>query len=492
MTVPAWVWEVSAATLIAVVVAEIVLTARPGRGPFTTRSAIGWVGVYVSLAVIFGLTVGVTASWVTAGQFYAGYLTEYSLSLDNLFIFYVIMGWFAVPAARQHGVLLFGIGFALVLRSILIVAGAAALNRFGWLFYPLGIILVWTALGLITGRQDSEPDHHTRLLSWLQRRLVAGEDYGGRLAARRSGRLLVTPTLLLVLAIGLTDVLFAVDSIPAVFGITTSAYLVVACNAFALMGLRQLYALLAGVMDRIVYLNTGLGIICAFIGTKLLLHALHESGAGWAPEIPAWLSVLVVAAVLAITVLAGMMRIRRPQLTDQERTVLRRRFAVIDADGNGVWQRDDYQQLTRRVCEAFGHAADSAAGQALATGQSVLFDALLSHMDADGDQEITPDEFIAALGRSMEDRPGFDAAVRTAAGGLLQAADQDGNGTLDPGEYARLATVYGAPADEAARAFDHLDRDHNGALDTAELALAISQFFTNPDPGACGRVAPAG
>ena len=159
MTVPAWVWEASAAALIAVVVAEIVLTARPGRGSFTTRSAIGWVGVYVSLAVIFGLGVGITASWVTAGQFYAGYLTEYSLSLDNLFIFYVIMGWFAVPAARQHRVLLLGIGLALVLRSILIVAGAAALNRFGWLFYPLGGILAWTAIGLITGRQESEPDH---------------------------------------------------------------------------------------------------------------------------------------------------------------------------------------------------------------------------------------------------------------------------------------------------------------------------------------------
>jgi len=485
MTVPAWLWGVSAAALIVVVVAEIALTARPGRGSFTTRSAIGWVGVYVSLAVIFGLGIGITASWVTAGQFYAGYLTEYSLSLDNLFIFYVIMGWFAVPAARQHGVLLFGIGFALVLRSILIVAGAAALNRFGWLFFPLGIILVWTAIGLITDRQDGRADRHTRLLSWLQRRLAAGEDHGGR----RSGWLLVSPMLLLAVAIGLTDVLFAVDSIPAVFGITTSAYLVVACNAFALMGLRQLYALLAGVMDRIVYLNTGLGIICAFIGVKLLSHALRESGAGWAPEIPAWLSVIIVAAVLAITVLAGMMRIRRPQLTDEERTVLRRRFAVIDIDGNGAWQRHDYQQLTRRVCEAFGHAADSAAGQALATGQSVLFDALLSHMDADGDQEITPDEFIAAYSRTIEDRPGFDAAVRTAAGALLQAADQDGNGTLDPGEYARLAAVYGARADEAARAFDWLDRDHDGALDTTELELAISQFFTSRDPGASGRVA---
>jgi Ca2+-binding EF-hand superfamily protein len=284
---------------------------------------------------------------------------------------------------------------------------------------------------------------------------------------------------LLAVAVGLADVLFAVDSIPAVFGITTSALLVVACNAFALMGPRQLYALLAGVLDRIVYLNTGLGIVCGFIGVKLLLHALHESGAGWAPEIPAWLSVIVVVAVLVTTVLGGMTGNRRA-------TVLERRFAVLDVDGNGVWQRDDYQQLTRRLCEAFGHAADSAAGQAVATGQRALFDALLPHMDADGDQQITPDEFIAALGRTIDDRPGFGAAVRTAARTLVQVADQDGNGALDPGEYARLAAVYGARGRQATRAFGRLDRDRNGLLDTAELAEAIGQFFTSVDPGTYG------
>jgi tellurite resistance protein TerC len=266
MTVPAWMWAVSVAALAAVVAAEIVLTSRVGRGSFTARGAIAWVGIYVSLAVIFGLGVGIMAGWVTAGQFYAGYLTEYSLSLDNLFIFYVIMGWFAVAQERKHRVLLLGIGLALALRSVFIVAGAAALNRFGWLFYPLGGILIWTAVGLITGRQDSQPGLPGRLLSWM-RRLAAGGDHGGRLAAR--------PMLLLVAVIGVADLLFAVDSIPAVFGITASAWLVVACNAFALMGLRQLYALLARVLDRIVYLNTGLGVICGSIGAKLLLHALR-------------------------------------------------------------------------------------------------------------------------------------------------------------------------------------------------------------------------
>ena len=169
--------------------------------------------------------------------------------------------------------------------------------------------------------------------------------------------------------------------------------------------------------------------------------------------------------------------------------MLARRFAVIDIDGNGVWQRDDYQLLTRRLCETFGHPVDSAAGQAVAAGQRALFDALLSHMGADGDQEITQDEFVATLGRTIKDRPGFDAAVRTAAHSLLQIADQDGNSALDAGEYARLAAVYGARPDEAARAFDRLDQDRNGMLDTAELTLAIRQFFTSRDPGARGNVA---
>ncbi len=311
MVVPTWLWSASATGLIAVVVAEIVLTGRRGGGSFTARAAVSWIAAYVSLAVMFGLGVGITVGWVTAGQFYAGYLTEYSLSLDNLFIFYVIMSRLAVPPARQHRVLLAGIGLALVLRSVLIVAGVTALNRYGWLFYPLGGILVWTAIGLITGRQDRQPERHTRLMSWLQRRMLpAGEDHGHRLVMRRSGHLTVSPTLVLVMAIGLADVLFAADSIPAVFGITTSASLIVACNAFALMGLRQLYALLARVLDRIVYLNTGLGIICAFIGVKLLLHALRGSGARWVPEIPAWLSVIVVATVLLTTVIAGMVKSR--------------------------------------------------------------------------------------------------------------------------------------------------------------------------------------
>jgi len=475
MTVPVWVWAVSAGALIAAVAAEIVLTGRPGREGFTARQATGWVAVYMSLAAACGLAIGATAGWVTAGQFYAGYLTEYSLSLDNLFVFATIMTWFAVPPARQPRVLLLGIGLALAMRSAVIVAGAAALNRFGWLFYPLGGILLWTAAGLIASARagpERQAERYTRLTARLRR--------------RPTGPTGSAPVLLLAAAIGLADLLFAFDSIPAVFGITTSAALVVACNAFALMGLRQLYLLVAGLLSRIVYLDAGLGVICAFIGVRLLLRAARGPEAA-AALIPAWLPVLVVVAVLAVTVLAGVVAGRRP-LRAGQRAMLERRFAVVDTDGNGVWQRDDGQLLTRRLCEAFGLAADSAAGQALASAQRDLFDAMLSHMDANHDAQISRDEFVAAVGRAIKDRPGFDAAVRTAARALIEVADADGNGVLDAGEYTRLAAVYGVGAEEAGRAFGRFDRDRNGTLDTAELTAAIRQFFASRDLGASGSV----
>jgi tellurite resistance protein TerC len=235
----------------------------------------------VSLAVIFGAGVAAVTGWAAAAQFCPGHLTEYSLSLDNLLVFYVIMRWFAVPPARQHRVLLAGITLALVLRTALIVAGSAAAARFGWLFYPLGGLLVWTAAGLARSRPGGQPpEPHTRLMSWLrQRARAAGDDDAGRLVTWRSGRPAPGPLLLLALAIGLADLLFAVDSIPALLGITTSAWLIVACNAFALTGLRQVCVLLVRVLDRIAYLSKGLAVICAFIGAKLLLEALRGSGA---------------------------------------------------------------------------------------------------------------------------------------------------------------------------------------------------------------------
>jgi tellurite resistance protein TerC len=492
MTVPVWIW-VAAAVLAAVVAAEIAWSRRRREHPGSSsrvRQAVVWVGVYVALAVLFGLGLGLASGWTSAGQFYAGFLTEYSLSLDNLFIFYVIMSWLAVPAARQQRVLLYGILLALVLRTGLIVAGTAAVNRFDWLFYPLGGFLLWTAFGLLRGRTDNPAEEPPgRVLRWLQRRLT------------KAGADIAPPMMLLVVAIAVADVMFAFDSIPAIFGITTKPVLIVSANVFALMGLRHLYVLLIRMLDRLVYLNTGLAVVCAFIGGKLILEALHDNGVRWAVHIPTWLSIAVVILILTVTAIAGwagQAAERRRQrlaavmegplsmgalpggpLSRDERLRLERRFAVIDTDGNGAWQRADCTLLTQRLCAAFGHTADSVPGQAVATGQLGLFDVLLRHMDTDGNQEISREEFVAGLGTGITDRPAFDVAVHTAALTLVQVADRDRNGVLDSGEYADLAAVYGADADAAAAAFDRLDLDRNGVLDTAELTVAISQFFAS-------------
>ena len=498
-----WVQAVPAAGLAVVVVAEVVLARRAGPGPMAVRTAARWAAAYASLAVLFGLATAVASGWTAAGQFYAGYLTEYSLSLDNLFIFYVIMTRLAVPAARQQRVLMAGIALALVLRTVLIVAGTAAVSHAAWLFYPLGAFLLWTGAGLLRSRPGSPgQEEHARLLSWLERRAGrAAENPAGGTAAGAPARQGAAPVLVLAAAIGIADVLFAFDSIPAVFGITTSALLIVACNAFALMGLRQLYVLLTRVLDRLAYLNYGLAVICAFIGVKLLLQAMEGSGARWVPDIPAWLSLLVVATVLLVTVITGLPGARsaagRPAvadsaagpLTDGQRAVLSQRFAVLDANRDGTWQLADYELRTRAICDRCGHAPDSPTARAVAAGQRALFSALLAHMDADGDQQISPDEFAAAVGRPIEDRSRFDAAVTATARSLIQAADRHREGVLDPPGYARLAAAYGASAGQAARAFARLDLDRNGVLDAAELTAAINQFFTSPDPDAPGNLA---
>jgi tellurite resistance protein TerC len=482
MTDLAWVQVVPVAGVAVVVAAEVVASRRAGAEMLTVRSAVRWAAAYVTLAVLFGLGTGIAHGWTVAGQFYAGYLTEYSLSLDNLFIFYVIMTRLAVRPDRQHRVLMAGIGVALVLRSVLIVAGTAAVTRWDWLFYPLGGLLVWTAAGLLSGKDGPEgQQQHTRLLSWLRPR----EAPDG-----------AATMLLLAVAIGVADLLFAFDSIPAVFGITTSAVLIVACNVFALMGLRQLYVLLTRMLDRMVYLNQGLAVICSFIGVKLFLRALHGSGVRWAPDIAALPSVLVVATVLAATITAGLLASRpglagalAPPLTIGQHVQLNRRFAVLDIDCDGTWQRQDYEQQAQRVCDAFGHTADSPARLRVAAAQRGLFSALLVHMDSNGDQQITLSEFASSIGRAIADQPGFDAAISAAAFSLLQAADMDGNGVLDTEEYARLTAAYGASTQQASQAFRALDLDHNGVIDLAELTQAIRQFFTSPDPRTPGNLA---
>ena len=244
-----------------------------------------------------------------AGQFYAGWLTEYSLSLDNLFVFVIIMSRFKVPASAQQTVLLIGILLALFFRSIFIVLGAAAIARYSWVFYFFGAFLVYTAWKLASHGEDDDDDFKENAVLRLVRRVVpTSDDYDGvKLRTTVDGVKLFTPMLVVMVAIGTTDVLFALDSIPAIFGLTKEPYLVFAANAFALMGLMQLYFLLGGLLDRLVYLSMGLAVILGFIGVKLILEALHTNTVPfinggehveWAPEIPISVSLGVIVGVL--------------------------------------------------------------------------------------------------------------------------------------------------------------------------------------------------
>jgi tellurite resistance protein TerC len=309
LDIPIWVWALTVAGFAAVVSLDVALSVRRPHVP-SMREATVWVGVYVGLAAAFAVGLGFVAGWRWTGEFTAGWLTEYSLSVDNLFVFALILTSFGVPPAYRQRVLLVGIVTALVLRAGFIAAGAAALDAFSATFYAFGAVLIVTAVQLLRGG-EKEPDPTRNPAYRLVARLVpTTSDYdGARLTTVRDGRRLATPLALVMVAIGLTDVLFALDSIPAIYGLTQEPYLVLTANAFALMGLRQLYFLLAGLLDRLVYLRFGLAAILAFIGGKLVLHAAHESGAS-VPDIPTWMSLVVIVLILATATVASLRRTR--------------------------------------------------------------------------------------------------------------------------------------------------------------------------------------
>ncbi|GLZ44230.1 tellurium resistance protein TerC [Actinomycetospora sp. NBRC 106375] len=323
MYVPFWVWALTIVGLLAVLALDLAIV---GRRPHEVgvHEAARWVGVYVGLAALFAGGLALLAGQDKATEFVAGYVLEYSLSVDNLFVFLLIMSAFAVPRAYQHRVLLFGILIALVLRGAFILAGAAAIERFSWLFYLFGAFLVLTALKVVTESDDDEEYRENAVLRLLRRVLPMTDDYvGTRSVVRRrsaAGRVrwLVTPMLFVMVAIGTTDLLFALDSIPAIFGLTRDPYIVFAANMFALMGLRQLYFLLGGLLRKLVYLQYGLGIILAFIGVKLVLEALHTNTLpflnGGRPVdvgvIGIELSLGVIVGVLAITTVASLVKVR--------------------------------------------------------------------------------------------------------------------------------------------------------------------------------------
>jgi tellurite resistance protein TerC len=308
--------------LVAVLAVDLLVVGRRPHEP-SMKEAGGWVTFYLGLAVVFGLGVWLFAGGVYAGEFFTGWLTEYSLSVDNLFVFVIIMSRFAVPRRFQQKVLLIGIVLALVLRGAFIAAGAALIEQFSWVFYLFGAFLVYTAISLLReGETDPSDFHENIVIRRSKKMLPLSPSFGsGRLTVVTSaGKRLFTPMLIVMIAIGTTDLLFALDSIPAIFGITREPYLVFTANVFALMGLRQLYFLLGGLLERLVYLNYGLAAVLAFIGVKLFLEALHTNsvpfvnnghGLHWAPEIPIWLSLLVIVGTLGIATAASLVKSAR-------------------------------------------------------------------------------------------------------------------------------------------------------------------------------------
>jgi len=290
-----------------------------GRRPHepSMKECTVYISIYSTLAILFGLWVWVAHGGRYAGEFYAGWLTEYSLSIDNLFVFIIIMSRFGVPRKYQQEALLVGIILALVFRAIFIAIGAVAIEQISWIFYLFGAFLVYTAWSLATHDEDEYEEN--RLVKFARDHLNATDKWHGlKIVVKENGKRVITPMLIVIVALGSTDILFALDSIPAIYGLTQEPYLVLTANIFALMGLRQLYFLLGGLLTRLVYLSYGLAFILAFIGVKLVLHALHENELPFinggehvpVPEIPTLLSLGVIIVTLVVTAVASLAKSR--------------------------------------------------------------------------------------------------------------------------------------------------------------------------------------
>lgn len=318
MYVTTEVWLITIAVLAVVLTVDLLVIGRRPHEPSMREAGLA-IGVFTGMAVLFGLGTWWLAGPRPAAEFIAGWLTEYSLSVDNLFIFVIIMANLRVPRHLQQFALMVGIALALVFRGIFIGLGAAAIQRFSWVFFVFGGFLIYTAVKVyVDYRQQDEEEEVTEknaALRWVRARFPAsGEFHGTKLLVVQDGRRLVTPMLLVIVALGTTDLLFALDSIPAIYGLTQQPYLVFTANVFALMGLRQLYFLIGGLLQRLIYLPVGLSVILTFIGVKLVLHALHEyhfdTKLGFNAEIPIWLSLGVIVGTLTVTTIASLVRSR--------------------------------------------------------------------------------------------------------------------------------------------------------------------------------------
>ena len=308
--IPAWAWAATIAFIIGLFILDLVVAVGRPHAVGIKEAAV-WSTFYIAIALLYGLAVWGFIGSTAGTEYYAGYIVEKSLSVDNLFVFVIIMSRFEVPAKYQERTLLFGIMAALLLRVVLIAIGAAAISLFSFTFLLFGLILIWTAVQLVRHRNE-EPDVEDNFLVRRARKLfpISDDYHGGKMLAHEDGRRVATPLLIVFVAIGSTDLLFALDSIPAVYGITGSAFLVFACNAFALLGLRSLFFLIEGLLERLVYLTIGLSAILAFIGVKLILQFLHEDVAESIPKIPTPVSLAVILLLLIVTTVASLLRVR--------------------------------------------------------------------------------------------------------------------------------------------------------------------------------------
>lgn len=314
MDISPLVWGLTIAGIVGLLLFDFYFHVRKAHVP-TLREAAIWSSLYVGIAILFGLGVLVFGGTTPGGEYFAGYITEKALSVDNLFVFLIIMSSFRVPREDQQKVLLFGIAFALLARTGFIFLGAALINSFAWVFYLFGLILILTAGNMLKSDHD-ESETADNVVVRLSRKVIHTTEHydGDKLFTIHDGKRAMTPMLLVMVAIGGTDILFALDSIPAIFGLTQDTYLVFTAVAFSLLGLRQLFFLIEGLLDRLIYLSYGLAAILAFIGVKLILHALHENNLGFindgepikVTEISTSVSLSVILGVLVVTVLASL------------------------------------------------------------------------------------------------------------------------------------------------------------------------------------------
>jgi tellurite resistance protein TerC len=319
LALPAWFEITSFVVLLLILAFDLLIVFKRPHIPSPKESTL-WVSFYVALALLFALLMFLIGDAEHAGQFLAGWLTEYSLSIDNLFVFVLIMSRFAVPRKYQQEVLMVGIIIALVLRGIFIVLGASLIASFSWIFYIFGAFLLYTAIHQALSKHDANEDEENGFVRFMRKRLKVSTQYEGfKLRTVVNGNRMFTPLIIVFLALGTTDLLFALDSIPAIFGITQSPFIVFAANVFALMGLRQLYFLLGHLLDKLEYLKYGIAFILAFIGVKLVFHAMHENEVPfingghpieWAPDIDTWTSLAVIILSMAVATIASLVKLK--------------------------------------------------------------------------------------------------------------------------------------------------------------------------------------